>query len=845
MIKIAVWLGVFVLLGGILVFAYFAKDLPDPTKIDKINIAESTKIMDRTGEVVLYDIHGEERRTVVPFDQISQYAKDATVAVEDNNFYNHFGIDLKGIVRAAVYNMIGREISQGGSTITQQFIKKSMLSDERTFTRKIKEAILSVGLETKYSKEEILGFYLNQIPYGSNAYGIEEASKTFFNKSAKDLTLAESALLASLPQAPSFYSPYGSHPEELKARQEYVLNRMNHLGYISQKEAEAAKEEKLNFGEQARTIKAPHFVMYIKEYLENKYGKDYVQTAGLKVYTTLDWELQEMAQTLVAEGAASNWKKYRAYNAALTAVDPKTGQILVMVGSRDYFDTEHDGNVNVTVRDRQPGSSFKPFAYAKAMQEGYTPETIVYDLRTEFNPNCPADGLGEKDQYGLDCYNPNNYDGKFRGPISLREALAQSLNIPAVKTLYLAGISDTIKFAKKMGITGLNNNYYGLSLVLGGGEVKMLDEVAAYGVFANEGIKNEKTAILKVVDNKGKIIEEYSNKSEKVLDAETARKISDILSDNQARSPVFGSNSSLYFPERQVAAKTGTTEKYRDAWTVGYTPSIAAGIWVGNNNNTSMSAAGAGIAAAGPIWHSFIKKAYELKAASCGEGKEIKENSFCFPKDPENFTKPQTSNVQKAMLNGSYMSEQTYKIDKITGAIATDFTPPELIEEKAYKQAHCILYYVDKDNPRGEYPQNPSTDSQYKNWEASVAYWVSQQNETLNQAPPTESDTVHNESNLPQIQIINPISGQVIDKKVFFFKVNVSAPLGVKQVDFFVNNEFAGSALSAPYEIFVVLPKNIEKGPVILKARAYDKVLNRQEAQISVFIKKDEVLISD
>lgn len=844
--KAAVWAGVFVFLCGILVVAYFAKDLPDPTKIDKIHIAESTKILDRTGQVVLYDIHGEERRTIVPFDQISQYAKDATVAVEDANFYNHFGLDFKGIMRAAIRDLIGRERSQGGSTITQQFIKKSLLSDEKTFTRKIKEAILSIGLETKYSKDEILGFYLNQIPYGSNAYGIEEASKTFFNKSAKDLTLAESALLASLPQAPSFYSPYGSHPEDLKARQEYVLDRMAQLGYISQKEANAAKEEELKFSPQARTIKAPHFVMYIKEYLENKYGRDYVQTAGLEVYTTLDWELQEMAEKLVAEGAASNWKKYRAYNAALTAVDPKTGQILVMVGSRDYFDTEHDGNVNVAVRDRQPGSSFKPFAYAKALQEGYTPETIVYDLRTEFNPNCPADGLGEKDQYGLDCYNPNNYDGKFRGPISLREALAQSLNIPAVKTLYLAGISDTINLAKKMGITGLNSNYYGLSLVLGGGEVKLLDEVAAYGVFANDGVKNEKTAILKIVDNKGKVIEEYSNKSERVLDAETARKISDILSDNQARSPVFGSNSSLYFPERQVAAKTGTTEKYRDAWTVGYTPSLAAGIWVGNNNNTPMSAAGAGIAAAGPIWHSFIKKAYELKAGAC-EKEDVKENSFCFPKDPENFTKPQAAQIQKAMLNGSYMSEQTYKINKITGALADDLTPPEFIEEKNYKQAHCILYYVDKNNPRGEYPQNPASDEQFKNWEAAVAYWVSQQNETLNQVPPEQADpnSPGNESNLPQIQITSPSSGQVIDKKVFFFKANVSAPLGVKQVDFFINNEFVGSALSAPYEIFVVLPKDIEKGPVLLKARAYDKVLNRQEAQISVFIKKDEILIND
>ncbi|TSC52141.1 MAG: 1A family penicillin-binding protein, partial [Parcubacteria group bacterium LiPW_39] len=797
--------------SALAVFTYFAKDLPDPEKISQRQIVESSKIYDRTGQVLLYDIHGEEKRTVVGFEQISPYLKQATVVTEDANFYNHFGLDFKGILRAMVYNILGRKISQGGSTITQQFVKKSILSDERTWSRKIKEAVLALELERKYSKDEILSFYLNQIPYGSNAYGIEAAAQTFFDKPAENLDLAESAILAALPNAPSRLSPFGSRPEELKARQEYILDRMVQFNYISQEEAASAKEEKLNFASQAHDLKAPHFVMYVKEYLEEKYGQDMLEKGGLKVYTTLDWDLQRIAQQMVEETAKSNEKKYGAYNAALTALDPKTGQILVMVGSRNYFATgslplgcspgktcRFEPNVNVTIRERQPGSSFKPFAYVTAFKKGYTPDTILFDLKTEFNPHCPPSANQEKDQSGLDCYHPGNYDDRFRGPVTARQALAQSLNVPSVQVLYLAGVPETIKTAKEMGITTLNEpQRYGLSLVLGGGEVKLLDEVAAYGVFAAEGIKYEKTPILKIEDAAGKIIEEFKSEPKKVLEPQLARLISDILSDNASRSPIFGSSSALYFPERPVAAKTGTTQGYRDAWAVGYTPSLAAGVWVGNNDNSSMAKAGAGMAAAGPLWHAFIKKAYELKSSiHCKtqlSGAELNSplsesaadnrlaNKFCLPQEPEQFIKPEPINTNKAMLNGSFITVKTIKLDKISGQLATEQTPPELVQERELKEVHSILYYVQKDSPQAEPPAKPSEDPQFSNWEAAVASWLTKQNDgSWNQQAPNQSDSLHTPANLPQVKIISPADNQIITQPNLFLRVEASAPLGLK-----------------------------------------------------------------
>ncbi|MFH0906993.1 MAG: transglycosylase domain-containing protein [bacterium] len=547
MAKLTLFCFVIGFLGIIGLSAYFAKDLPNPSDMSQREIAQSTKIYDRTGQVILYDIHGEEKRTIVPFDEIPQYVKDATLVAEDDNFYHHIGLDIKAILRAALSNLKGQQINQGGSTITQQFIKNAYLGgpqSERTYVRKIKEAILSLELERKYSKDEILQFYLNQVPYGSNAYGIEAASQTFFNKRAKELSLAESVFLASLPQAPSYYSPYGSHPEELGYRQEYIYERMIKFGYITKEQADQAKQEELEYAVQD-DLKAHHFVTMVQEYLEEKYNRTYadINMAGLKVYTTLDWDLQNVAEKAITDGADKN-EQYRASNAALVAIDPKTGQLLALVGSKDY--KEDQFNV-ATSPYRQPGSSFKPFAYAAAFNKGYSPETILFDLSTSFGNFGPGQGTE---------YRPNNYDLQFRGPISMRTALAQSINIPSVKTLYLAGVNETINLAQDMGITTLKDRQrYSLSLVLGGGEVKLLDETAAYGVFANEGIKNPISLILKIKDSQGNVLEEYKDKAIRVLKQQTARQINDILSDEAARAPMFGNHSKLYLPERPAAAK--------------------------------------------------------------------------------------------------------------------------------------------------------------------------------------------------------------------------------------------------------------------------------------------------
>ncbi|MBI4709322.1 MAG: PBP1A family penicillin-binding protein [Candidatus Portnoybacteria bacterium] len=843
--KILTFLGYLVGAGIIIiagVFIYFVKDLPNPDKISERQITQSTKIYDRTGQVLLYDVHGEEKRTVVPLDQISKSLQQATISTEDANFYHHFGLDFKGIARAVWGVITNNKSAGGGSTITQQFIKKSFFTDKRSYTRKFKEWILALELEAKYSKDEILGFYLNQIPYGSNAYGAEAASQTFFNKSAKDLTLAESALLAALPQAPSYYSPYGSHPEDLKARQEYVLERMEKLGHINREEMEAAKGEKLNFSKNTQIIKAPHFVMYIKEYLEAEYGEEMVERGGLKVYTSLDWDLQQAAQEIVEKGAQDNQAKYGAYNAALSAVDPKTGQILVMVGSKDYFadalpqgcepgkTCRFEPNVNVSVRNRQPGSSFKPFAYALAFQKGFLPETTLFDLKTEFNSSCPPEAVAE--QYnGQRCYNPQNYDGSFRGPVSMRQALAQSLNIPAVKTLYLAGIPETIEYSRAMGITTLKDkDRYGLALVLGGGEVKLIDEVAAYGVFAADGIKNEKTAILKIENSEGKILEEFKADPKKVMEPQIARLISDVLSDNEARAPVFGQSSPLYISDRPTAVKTGTTQEYRDAWTVGYTPSLTAGVWVGNNNNAPMAKAGAGLYAAAPLWNAFIKKAYEIKA----DNQQPIQNSFTLQKEPEQFIKPEIKTTDKPVLNGQIFSEAKVKIDKISGKLATDLTPPDLIQEVLFKEIHTILYYLDKDDPLGEAPKNPSGDQQFSNWEWAVQNWAKTSG-WVPQLPPSSQDDVHKPENQPTIQIVSPNSGQAITQKSITISVQAQAKLGIKQIDFFFDNQLIGTDTKEPYSITYNLPRRLSGAAHTIKVRAYDQAYNRQETEIQVF----------
>mgnify|MGYP005833236175 CR=1 FL=1 len=698
--KFFFWSSVTGLLLVIGVFAYYAKDLPSPGKLNKRQVIESTKIYDRTGEHLLYEIHGEEKRTTISIKDMGEIIKAATLSAEDQSFYQHRGVYFKSIARAAIYDLVGRQVSQGGSTITQQLIKNTVLTNEKTFTRKVKEVILSVELEQRFSKDEILEMYLNEIPYGSNAYGIQAAAQTFFGKDARNLTLSEAALLASLPKAPTYYSPYGTNTEDLKGRQEYILDQMKKLGYINNTEAEEAK--KVDIISEIRpfqeNIKAPHFVMYVKEQLAMKYGEKQMQESGMKVYTTLDWDKQQIAEEVVRKGVAAN-AKYRASNAALVAIDPKTGQILAMVGSRDYFDKTIDGNVNVAIRDRQPGSSFKPYVYATAFKKGYTPNTTIFDVETNF---------GTKDQ----PYIPQNYSNSFSGPVKMKEALARSLNIPAVKTLYLVGVQNSINTAQSMGITTLKDrSRYGLALVLGGGEVKLIDHTAAFGTFATGGIYHEKTAFLKITDGKGNVIEEYKNASgEKVLDTNICAQINAILSDNKLRSPVFGSSSPLHFEDRPVAVKTGTTNEWRDAWTVGYTPGLVTGVWVGNNNNAPMATGADGVYVAAPIWREFMNRALSNSAI-------------------ERFPEPKEIKTGKAILDGMVQGEEkevtVCKINEGKYCLSNEYCPSDKKKrKKKFFSAHSILYWVDKDNPRGDVPKQPQKDPQFTAWEKGVQKWA-------------------------------------------------------------------------------------------------------------------------
>lgn len=785
--------------GGI--FAYYAKDLPSPRKINSKNTSESTKIFDRSGETLLYEIHGGVKRTLIPLSEMPEYIQEATISAEDKNFYHHFGFDPIGIIRSALKNTKSDE-RVGGSTITQQLVKNTALSAEKTYTRKIKELILSVEIEALYTKKDILQMYLNEIPYGSNAFGIESAAETFYGKKAKDLTLAESATLAAIPQAPTYYSPYGSNTDALKARQEWILDRMVDDKYITKEEANKAKQEKFAFVEKQEGIIAPHFVMYVKDLLVEEYGEKEVQKGGYKVYTTLDMRLQKIAERVIPEGVDRNYG-YGATNAALAAVDPKTGEILAMQGSKDYFDKENEGNVNVTIRDRQPGSSFKPIVYALALKKGYTPDTILYDVPTDFGNN----------------YKPSNYDGQTHGPVTMRQALTNSLNIPAVKTLYLAGLENTIDFAHQLGITTLgDSSNYGLSLVLGGGEVKLLDEVSAYSVFANDGLKNDKKAILKVIDRKGKVIQDNSKADAKrIVEDQVARQLSSILSDTNARQMVFGSAPNLRLADRQVAVKTGTTENFKDAWTVGYTPSLAAGVWVGNNSGAEMNSGADGSVVAAPIWHSFMEQAME--------GQPVEE-----------FKSYDPIKVDKPVLMGKSGSEEKVRIEKTTKKLATDDCPPESVEEVTIRSAHSILFYVEKDNPRGEAPKNPAADPQYNNWESAVQAWAGKDNKGITQIPKETTD-VCSPVKKPKISITSPTGG-LIKEGTITVSASVTAPNGVKNVDFTVDGTSIGSASTEPYSAEFYTGR-FENGFHTVSASVTDKIGQKASSQVTIETKVD------
>jgi 1A family penicillin-binding protein len=785
-------------------FIYFAKDLPNPDKVNDRFIAESTKIYDRTGNHLLYEVHGEEKRTLISFSDMPEVVRTATITLEDQDFYLHHGIKFTSIVRAILADILHRGARQGGSTITQQFVKNSLLSSEKTFTRKIKEVILSLEMETKFSKDEILAMYLNEIPYGSNAYGVEAASQTFFGKSAKDLTLDESALLASLPNAPTYYSPYGSHTDALKARQEFALQKMATLGYITQEQADDAKQTDVlaKLKPQSENIQAPHFVMYIKEYLATKYGDQSIEQDGLKIYTTLDWDKQQAAEKAISDGAAKN-TKYKANNAALVAVDPKTGQILAMVGSKNYWDASIDGQVNVAIRDRQPGSSFKPYVYLTAFTEGYLPETMLYDVATNFSTE---DGKE---------YAPNNYDGKFHGPLSLAKALGGSLNVPAVKTLYLAGAKDAIVLAKNLGITSLNDpDRYGLSLVLGGGEVKLLDHVSAYGTLATGGVKHPQTAIMKIEDSKGTVLEEYKDTSgERVVDEKYVAMLDSIISNNENRAWIFGENNPFRSDTRPMAAKTGTTNGFHDAWAMGYTPSLSAGVWVGNSKNEEMSTGADGSVVAAPIWRAFMDKALINSA--------IEE----FPKyNSEDEIGDGDGKTNKPMLAGKLDEAKDLKVCPIPGkkdryCIANKYCPDKETDKKTFVSGHDILFYVNPSDPRGAIPDKPSNDSQYKPWEKGVKDWYDNKDNSkhtiVGDVPTDECKESDFGKFLPSISLSVP--GDTTSSTVTF-STSTNAPLGTKSVVFSVDGTDIGSNSNSNPSMSYAIP--VEKNNTTISVKA-------------------------
>ncbi len=861
--KILKWIAIGIL-GGIIATSIFITilifTLPSISDISSVNFEESTIIYDREGNQ-LYAIHGEENRVAIDLEDISTYLVDATVATEDDDFYSHMGFDLKSLARAFINNLLGEPVS-GASTITQQFIKNTFLTPEKSYIRKIKELILAIKMEIFFTKDEILEMYLNEIPYGNNAYGAQLAAQTYFDKDASELTLAESAILAAIPNAPTYYSPYGNHKystidveftaEQLEDRDinqesdldydEYsmgligqtyelseddiiyvpgridtVLDRMVKEDMITEAEMLDALQEaqEIEFKPYEENIQAPHFVLYVKQLLEDEYGTELVEQGGLKVYTTLDPDMQTAAEEAVEEYKESNLENYGASNAALVAIKPDTGQILAMVGSADYFDEDIDGNVNIVTRLRQPGSSFKPFVYALAFLNRYSPATVLYDVQTWFGTDLPS-----------------NYDGEFWGPMSMREALAQSRNIPAAKAFFLAGGEEAIvDFVEDLGVESLNHNGdYGWPLALGSGEVTMLELVNAYLVFAAGGNYIEATPILKIENAEGEVLEQWEEgESTQVLDPQVAYLINDVLSDTEYR---LGPN--LTVAGQVNAAKTGTSDKKLDngnilpnnCWTVGYTTDLVAGVWTGNADGTTMYYNASGYSTAAPIWKKFMDTALaEYASTDFPKPEGIKEVavSVATGKLPSDETPSEAIKTEvfasfaiPTEIDDAYV---TYEVDKESGKIATEYTPAESIEEKTFR-IYATLF------------------PEYGTWATGVATWVA--NQVLEEAfelPPTETDDIHTAetmANAPSITITSPTSLSTIETGTTEIEVEIDAPNGVDKVVFYVNGTLQFATKTAPYTGQIRLASTYSTTTIEITAEIYDAYYYTSESTIEV-----------
>jgi membrane peptidoglycan carboxypeptidase len=848
----------------ILLVLVFSRGLPDVGSGEDLLQAESTLIMDREGNI-LYAVHGEENREIVPIENISTYLKDATVAVEDDEYYEHYGFDLPCYVKAVAHELFGLGIRRGCSTITQQLVKNIFLSPEQTYIRKLQELILAIRVESRFDKDEILELYLNEIPYGNNAYGAELAAKTYFDKEAYDLTLTESAIMASLPKAPTRYSPYGSNRNSyltveftdtqlqdrnisdiedlnydeyvlgligtnidlvneetlyLPGRVDIVLAAMEDQGMITEDQEETALEESwdIEFTSYRENIEAPHFVLYVKELIEDKYGKDVVEQGGLQVYTTLDPVMQEYAEEAVETYRDRNSSQFDAHNASLVSVHPQTGQILAMVGSADYFDEEIDGNVNIATRYRQPGSSFKPFVYALAFLNGYAPATVMYDVETQFGP-------GEW---------PQNYDGEFQGPIRIREALAYSRNIPAIKSYFLAGQeTDIIPFMEGFGIELDDSIGYGWPLALGSGEVRLLDLVGAYGVFANSGVKQELSPILKIENRDGEILEKWEDQvGEEVLDPQVAYLITDVLSDSE-----INLGSRLRVSGHYVAAKTGTSntkDEYgenapNNALTLGYSNKLATGVWVGNADGAPMSYTANGYDTAGTIWNDYMTNALsDLTPESFTRPTGITEIEVTKSsgKLPSAYT-PEDMIITEKFASFNIPTEvdglwATAVVDGFSGLVATEYSPSWSLEEQEFQQHTAII-------------------PDYTYWQAGIDAWVQEkidEGEMDAFLEPTDLDDEHTASTWakqPEIIITSPGTYSLIERGQNTVEIEVEALNGLDKVEFYLDGTLQYTAVSAPYTGQVRAATNASSGrQYTISAYAYDDLGYRTGASIAV-----------
>lgn len=786
--------------------------LPSPDKIVRQE-GFSTKILDRNGKV-LYDIFENERRTPVAFEDIPVYLRQGIVAIEDKNFYQHQGFDPFGYIRA-IHSTIFRGRIQGASTLTQQLVKNVLISPaertQRSPWRKIKELFLTIQIEQKFSKDDILTMYLNETPYGGTAVGVEAAAETYFGKKVNELNLVESAILAGLPQRPSAYSPYSSTPDAYKARTTGVLRRMREDGYISEDQEKQALEqlETIEFQPQGASFKAPHFVQYVQKVLEERYGENVVEQGGLRVTTTLDLELQEKAQQIVSEEIGKVEEQYHITNGAAVIIDPQTGEILSMVGSKNFGAEDYDGQVNVTTSLRQPGSAIKPFTYVTGLKKGYTASTLIMDVPTTF-----PGGVGQPD------YEPENYDGKYRGPVQMRYALSNSLNIPAVKMLAMVGVRDMLQTAHDFGITTLEPtretlSRVGLAVTLGGGEVRLLELTQAYTPFMNGGFKTDPVSILKVEDINGKVLEENEPKKGKaVISSEQAYIMADILSDNNARREVFGPNSLLNFPSQKIAVKTGTTNDRRDNWAVGGGTGAVVGVWVGNNDNSPMRAVASGVSGASPIWRKIIVEATRGRESKFEKPEnlvDLEVDTFSgyrahdgFPSRIEYFargTEPQTDPVHVKL-----------KLCKNEDKLAT----PSDVAAGNYNEKE---YYVIKE-------EDPTSGGGANKWQEANLAWMSTQPDPRYK-PPTE---FCGSSNPINVEFIDPKDRTSNLPNKFNITVTAESVNDIALLELEIDGTKVRSFSGGPYEY----EADLSDGVHTLRAKAIDSSGKQSDRVITV-----------